>query len=96
MLFALIRHDKPNSLGLRLSERPRHLEYLEVVLEKIMYGGALLDDEGKQVGSILLIEETDKAAAEAFAAADPYVDANLFASTSIRQFRPVFKEGTWL
>jgi uncharacterized protein len=54
-----------------LSERPRHLEYLEVVLEKIMYGGALLDDEGKQVGSILLIETTDRAAAEAFASADP-------------------------
>jgi uncharacterized protein YciI len=96
MLFAVIRHDKPNSLGLRLSERPKHLEYLEVVLDKIMYGGALLDDEGKQVGSILLIEETDKAAAEAFASADPYVDAELFASTSIRQFRPVFKDGAWL
>ncbi|MEA2788133.1 MAG: hypothetical protein QOG73_539, partial [Acetobacteraceae bacterium] len=34
MLFAVIRHDKPNSLSLRLSERPKHLEYLKTVLDK--------------------------------------------------------------
>jgi len=96
MLFAVIRHDKPNSLDLRLSERPKHLVYLETVLDKIMYGGALLDDAGKQVGSILIIDVADKAAADAFAVADPYVDAGLFASTSIRQFRQVFKDGAWL
>ncbi|MDR3533767.1 MAG: YciI family protein [Rhodopila sp.] len=96
MLFAVIRHDKPNSLDLRLSERPKHLEYLKTVLDKIMYGGALLDDDGKQVGSVLMIDVADKAAAEAFADADPFVDAGLFASTAIRGFRPVFKDGDWL
>jgi hypothetical protein len=96
MLFAVIRHDKPNNLDLRLSERPRHLVYLETVLGNIMYGGALLDDAGKQNGSILIIDVADKAAAEALAAADPYVDAGLFASTVIQQFRAVFKGGAWL
>ncbi len=96
MLFAVIRHDKPDSLGLRLSERPQHLTYLETVLDKIVYGGALLGDDGKQIGSILMIEVPDAHAAAAFAAADPYVAAGLFASTIIRQFRPVFKAGAWL
>jgi hypothetical protein len=96
MLFAVIRHDKPNSLSLRLSERPRHLDYLATVLDKIMYGGALLDDEGKQIGSMLIIDVADKEAADAFAVADPYVDAGLFASTTVRQFRSVFKDGAWL
>ncbi len=96
MLFAVIRHDKPNSLSLRLSERPRHLEYLQTVLSRIMSGGALLDDDGKQVGSVLIIDVADKAAADAFAIADPYVDAGLFASTTVRQFRSVFKDGAWL
>ena len=96
MLFAVIRHDKPESLALRLSERPKHLVYLETVLDKIMYGGALLDDAGKQVGSMLIIDVADKAEAEAFAVADPFVDAGLFASTSIRQFRRVFENGAWL
>jgi uncharacterized protein YciI len=96
MLFAVIRHDKPNSLELRLSERPRHLLYLETVLGKIMYGGAILYDAGKQVGSMLIIDVADKAAADAFAIADPYVDAGLFATTSVQQFRAVFKDGAWL
>ena len=79
-----------------MSERPKHLEYLKTVLDKIMYGGALLDDEGKQIGSVLIIDVANKAAADVFAATDPYVDADLFANTSVRQFRPVFKDGNWL
>jgi uncharacterized protein YciI len=96
MLFAVIRHDKPNSLSLRLSERPKHLQYLETVLNQITYGGALLDGDGKQIGSILIIDAADKTAADAFAIADPYVDAGLFAETVVRQFRPVFKDGAWI
>ncbi|HYZ24640.1 MAG TPA: YciI family protein [Rhodopila sp.] len=96
MLFAIIRNDRPNSLALRLSERPKHLEYLATVLDKIVYGGALLDGYGKQNGSILIIDVTDRAAAATFADADPYVDAGLFASTIIQEFRHVFKDGAWL
>ena len=96
MLFAVTRHDRPGSLALRLSERPIHLEYLETVLDKIVYGGALLGNDGKQNGSILIIDVADEAAAGAFADADPYVEAGLFASTVIRAFRPVFKDGGWL
>lgn len=95
MLFAVIRHDRPNSLALRLAERPKHLEYLNAVIDKVMYGGALLDAEGKQNGSILIIDVADAAAAEAFAIADPFVDAGLFAETIIQQFRHVFQDGNW-
>ena len=93
MQFAVIRHDQPDSLALRLSERPRHLEYLEKVQHRILYGGALLDDNGKQIGSVLIIHATDRADALAFADADPYVKAGLFVSTIVQAFRPVFKDG---
>jgi uncharacterized protein YciI len=96
MLFAVIRHDKPNSLSLRLSTRPIHLEYLKTVLDKIMYGGALLDGENKQIGSMLIIDVADQTAADAFADADPFVGAGLFATSSVHPFRPVFKDGAWL
>lgn len=93
MLFTVIRHDKPNSVELRQSERPKHLIYLERVTPCITSGGALLDDKGLQIGSILTIDVADRAAAEEFATTDPYVKAGLFASTYILPFRPVFKEG---
>jgi uncharacterized protein len=96
MLFAVIRHDKPNSVALRQATRPRHLVYLEKVTHCIAYGGALLDDLGQQIGSILIIDVLDRDAAEQFAAADPFVEAGLFAATHILPFRQVFQDGTRL
>ena len=96
MLFTVIRHDRPNSLSLRLSARPAHLKYLQTVLERIVYGGALLDEEGNQIGSMLLIDVVDGMAAHAFADNDPFDAVGLFATTSVEPFRPVFKDGAWL
>ncbi len=96
MLFAVIRHDHPDSLALRMSARPKHLEYLQTVLHMIMYGGALLDGQGKQIGSMLIIDAADQAEADAFADADPFVAANLFARSSVEPFRPVFQDGKWI
>jgi uncharacterized protein YciI len=93
MLFAVIRHDKPGSFALRQSERPTHLVYLDRVMSCITAGGALVDANGQQNGSILIIDVADRAAAEEFAATDPYVAAGLFASTHISVFRPVFQDG---
>jgi uncharacterized protein len=93
MLFAVIRHDHPASLALRMSVRPKHFEYLQTVLHQIIYGGALLDGQGKQVGSMLIIDAVDQASADAFADADPFVEANLFASSSVEPFCSVFQDG---
>jgi uncharacterized protein len=93
MLFALIRHDKPGCIGLRKSARPKHLEYLTGVTGSIKWGGAIMHDDGYQTGSILFVEAADQEAAEALAAADPYVEAGLFARTEIVPFRTVFADG---
>jgi uncharacterized protein YciI len=53
----------------------------------------VLDPEGQPCGSLLVVEAADRAAAEAFAAADPYAKAGLFESVVVRPFRAVFKDG---
>lgn len=93
MLFALINTDRPASLDLRMATRPAHLEFLQGRDSVIMSGGALLDSEGKPAGSLLVIDVNDLAAAQAFAAEDPYTKAGLFESTVIRPFRQVYKDG---
>jgi len=93
MLFALIRHDRPGCVGLRQSARPKHLEYLKGVVSSIKWGGAIMNDDGQQVGSILFVEAADQQALEALAAADPFVGAGLFESTQIVPFRAVFADG---
>ncbi len=90
MLFALTCLDHPNSLELRLANRPAHLDYLNAFLAQVIVAGPLLDDAGeKPVGSLLVMEFADRAAAEAFAAGDPYAKAGLFQSVSIRPYRKV-------
>lgn len=90
MLFAISCLDHPNSLDLRLANRPAHLDYLNSFLAQIVIAGPLLDDAGeKPVGSLLVLDFPDKASAEAFAAGDPYAKAGLFQSVSIRPYRKV-------
>ncbi len=85
MLYAVICKDKPNSLDLRLATRPTHLEYLKAG-GPIFSGPMLGEDEKSPIGSLLVIEAADRAAAEAWAAADPYAKAGLFESVEIRPF----------
>lgn len=96
VLFIVIRHDKADCVGLRTRARPKHLEYLARVQPCIKAGGALLNADQQQIGSMLIIDVADRAAAEAFAAVDPFVAAGLFDSTSIEAYAPVFQDGARL
>jgi uncharacterized protein YciI len=93
MLFSITCSDKPASLDLRKATRPAHLAYLESVIAHLSHAGAMLDAQNNPCGSILIVDVTDRAAAEALAAGDPYAAAGLFESTVIRGFRTVFKDG---
>jgi len=93
MLFALINTDRPAGLELRMATRPAHLDWVAGQESKLVTAGALLDPAGNMAGSLLVIDVPDRAAAEAFVAADPYTKAGLFESTVIRPFRQVYKDG---
>jgi len=85
-LFLLTATDKPNALETRVATRQAHVDYIRGSgLVKI--GGPLLDAAGEMAGSMLLIETEDLAAAEAFAAADPYALAGLFEKVELRPFK---------
>jgi len=86
--------DKPGHLDLRLKVRPDHLAYLEDRIAQVIVAGPILAEDGTTpVGSLLIVDAPDRAAAEAFAAADPYVKAGLFGQVSIRPWRKVFPQG---
>lgn len=93
MLFALVCTDRPGSLELRMATRPAHRAFLEIYQERLVHAGAMLDLDGRPCGSLLIIEAIDRAAAEGFAASDPYAKADLFESAVIRPFRAVIKDG---
>jgi uncharacterized protein YciI len=85
-LFALTCLDKPGGLDTRMAAREAHLAY---VRERpvMRLGGPFLDEAGGMIGSLMIIEMQDLAAARAWSANDPYVKAGVFASVDIRPFR---------
>jgi hypothetical protein len=88
MLYALICEDKADSEELRKSVRTAHLEYIRAY--DVCYAGPMLsDDESTMIGSIIVIEAQDRAAAQEFANGDPYGLAGLFANVTMRPFRQV-------
>jgi uncharacterized protein YciI len=88
MTYLLICRDKPDSLAVRVANRDAHLAYLKDS-GVVTLAGPLLDDAGGMTGSLLALDLPDRAAAEAFAAADPYARAGLFASVEIVGWRRV-------
>jgi uncharacterized protein YciI len=91
MLWSVYCLDKPDSATLRQSTRPTHLAYLESYADRIVYGGALLAEDGQTVaGSLLVVNLPDRAAAQAFSDGDPYTKAGLFKSVAIHPTRKVF------
>ena len=90
MLFVIYCKDKPGHLDLRIATRDAHLAHVDATDMDIRIAGPLLDEEENMVGSMFVVEASNRDAVEAFSAADPYCQASLFESVEIHTFRQVF------
>ena len=88
MLVALIAKDKAGALQTRLDNRAAHLEHVRSS-GIVVYGGPFLDADGAMCGSLLILEVETMAQAEAWAEADPYSKAGLFASSELNIWNKV-------
>jgi uncharacterized protein YciI len=88
-LFVITAVDKPSALALRLEHRPAHLAYLADHAGTVKIAGPFLTaaEGGDPCGSLLIVEAADLAAAEAFAAGDPFAVAGLFESSNVQPWR---------
>jgi uncharacterized protein YciI len=89
-LYVLACHDRENALETRMAARPDHLAWVQQNLAPIKVAGPMLDDAGQMAGSMFILDLPDKAAAEAFNAADPYTKAGLWGRVDLREFRASF------
>jgi len=98
MLYAIMSQDVKNSLQNRLETRPKHIERLAALQEQ---GRLILagphpsidsEDPGEAgfSGSLVVAEFEDLREAKAWADADPYVAAGVYASVTIKPFKKVF------
>ena len=95
MWFAIIAEDVADSLEKRKGARPAHIERLQKLLDegRLFVAGALpaieSEDPGPAgfTGSMILAQFPSQAEAQAWADADPYVAAGVYARVTIKPFR---------
>jgi uncharacterized protein YciI len=88
MLYAVICTDKPDHLAVRKANRDAHVAYLKSC-GVVAQAGPFLDAAGDMYGSLVIIDVADRAAAESWAAADPYAHADLFSDVRIEPWNRV-------
>ena len=86
-LFAVICRDKPGALQTRLDTREAHLGFIRDS-GIVRMAGPLIQD-GEMRGSLLILEADDLAAAQDWAANDPYKSAGLFDSVEVIEWKKV-------
>jgi len=90
MLHTLYCSDKPEAVGVRAANREAHLAFLSELGDRLFMAGPLLSEDGSaMVGSLIVVDCEDMAAARALAARDPYAKAGLFSSVAIKPWRKV-------
>lgn len=88
MRFALICTDKADHLEVRKANRDAHLAHI-ASSGVVEMAGPFLNNKGEMSGSLVILEVGSKAEAEAWAAADPYAKAGLFAKVRIEEWKKV-------
>ena len=73
MQFIIKAYDGEGMLEKRMEVRPRHLENMARLGEKIVCAGGLLDENGKMKGSTLVVDLKDQAALKEYLDTEPYV-----------------------
>lgn len=97
MLYAIISQDVENSLEKRLSARPSHLARIQALRDQgrlILAGPHPAIDsndpgEAGFTGSLVVADFSSLADAQAWADADPYVGAGVYAQVIVKPFKKV-------
>jgi uncharacterized protein len=79
----------------RKSTRPGHFEGIKPMVEKgeIVYGGAILDDAGKMIGSAVFVEFPSRRELDAWLDREPYVQQRVWQKIEVKPVRVAVANG---
>jgi uncharacterized protein YciI len=97
MQFLVVARDGTDggAVERRMRVRPTHLEAIAPLVEDghVLVGGAILNEAGDMIGSMLLVEFPERAAVETWLEADPYVTGGVWKEIEVSPFRAAV--GAW-
>ncbi|MDN5287854.1 MAG: hypothetical protein JWR38_4128 [Mucilaginibacter sp.] len=77
------------ALQRRMNVRPHHLDNLKALKESGNYivGGAVLNDEGNMIGSVMIMQFETEEELEAWKKNDPYITQKIWESVDIKPYK---------
>lgn len=91
MQFLLVAFDgtDPEALERRMKARPEHLEKIAGLKKKgeFLLGGAILDEDEKMTGSMIVYEFPDRAQLDKCLEMEPYIIQGVWEKIEIRPYR---------
>jgi uncharacterized protein YciI len=84
------------ALDRRLATRPRHLERIEPFVDSsnVLVGGAILDDDGRMIGSVLVMDFDTRDELDDWLRNDPYTTEGVWQRVDVRPYRAAV--GAWM
>lgn len=92
--FSIFAWDRPGIAVLREETRSAHFRHIETVIDQIAIAGPIRNEEGQNIGSLLVLKAASPAEAEAIFRADPYFKAGIWERWEIHPFLPA--AGEWI
>ncbi len=85
----------PEAKDRRAAARPAHLERTAPYVEsgQVLLGGAILDEAGDMIGSVVLADFPSREEIDRWLAGDPYVTGGVWQEIEVRPYRPAV--GAW-
>lgn len=91
MQFLLIAHDctDKDALKRRMAVRPEHMRKIKLLKDigEFLSGGAILDNGGNMIGSMILYEMPDRETLDARLKEEPYIYGKVWEKIEIVPFR---------
>ena len=82
-------HTGPDAFDRRMAARSAHLAYAAQLKEKgqFLLGGALLDPDGKMMGSMLMLDMETEDQLNEYLKSDPYIVQGVWDKIDVKPFR---------
>ena len=93
MQFVIKAFDGEGKLNRRMEVRPRHFEGMERMKEHTLCAGGLLDDDGKMIGSLLVMEFPSRKELDEYLANEPYVVEHVWKHIEVERMNVVVFDG---
>lgn len=89
MQFLVQAYDFPDAAERRLSARPAHFVRARELKAAghFILGGAMLSDDGRMIGSTMIVDFPDEAALRDWLVTEPYVTGRVWDEIKVRLFR---------